>query len=175
LAKPFGSSDLLRVLQRALDRVLLDAKGRTIVRAADPPPVETTPAAGHLALRVLLAEDNPINRRVSVLLLEKQGCSVVVVENGKQVIEAWREQDFDLILLDVQMPIMDGFETTAQLRQIETRTGRRIPIVALTAHAMRGDEERCLEAGMDGYVSKPVRPQELYAALERATRSVSAA
>jgi signal transduction histidine kinase/ActR/RegA family two-component response regulator len=117
-------------------------------------------------LRVLVAEDNLVNQRVTVGLLQKAGHSVVVAENGRVALQILDSEAFDLILMDVQMPEMNGFEATAEIRRREQRSGRRIPIIAMTAHAMVGDKERCLEAGMDHYVSKPVREKELRAAIE---------
>jgi CheY-like chemotaxis protein len=119
-------------------------------------------------LRVLLAEDNAVNQKLATRLLEKQGHQVTVVPNGKEAVEAVRRGGYDLVLMDVQMPEMDGFEATAAIRQQEAATGGRMPIVAMTAHAMKGDRERCLEAGMDGYVSKPIQPRELIEAIAKA-------
>jgi CheY-like chemotaxis protein len=116
-------------------------------------------------LRILLAEDNLVNKKVAVRLLEKQGHIVAAAGTGNAVLELLEQQTFDLILMDVQMPEMDGFETTAAIRRNET--GRRIPIIALTAHAMTGDRERCLAAGMDGYASKPIRTEDLNKEIER--------
>jgi CheY-like chemotaxis protein len=115
----------------------------------------------HRRLRVLLVEDNLVNQKVASRLLEKQGHSVQVAENGREALEAIDEGEFDLVLMDVQMPEMDGFATTAAIRQREASSGRRLPIVALTANAMQGDRERCLGAGMDGYVAKPVEIEVL--------------
>ena len=117
-------------------------------------------------LRVLVAEDNLVNQRVVVRLLEKRGHQVLVANNGREAVEALQEQKFDLVLMDVQMPEMDGFEATAVIREQETSTGRHQRVVAMTAHAMKGDRERCLQAGMDGYLSKPVNPKELFEVLE---------
>jgi two-component system, sensor histidine kinase and response regulator len=117
-------------------------------------------------LRVLLAEDNAINRELVVRLLSKRGHTVVVAANGKQAISAFETQGFDVVLMDVQMPEMDGFEATAAIRQKEKAIGPRVPIIALTAHAMKGDRERCLAGGMDGYLSKPVQAEDLINAVE---------
>jgi CheY-like chemotaxis protein len=113
------------------------------------------------SLRVLLAEDNPVNQRLASRLLEKRGHSVVVAANGLEALEMIEKESFDLVFMDVQMPVMDGFEATAAIRKKEASAGVRLPIVALTAHAMKGDREKCLAAGMDGYLTKPIRPQEL--------------
>jgi PAS domain S-box-containing protein len=112
-------------------------------------------------LRILLAEDNAVNRELAVRVLAKRGHSVTVAPNGKKALEALETQAFDLILMDVQMPEMDGFEATTAIRLRESVTGTHIPIVAMTAHAMKGDRERCLAAGMDAYISKPIQAEEL--------------
>ena len=122
-------------------------------------------------LRILLAEDNVVNQRLSIRLLEKKGHTVAVAGNGNEAISLLASQRFDLILMDVQMPEMDGLEATAVIREKEGGTGSHIPIIALTAHAMTGDRERCLEAGMDAYVTKPVQPDSLLAAIHQATLS----
>jgi PAS domain S-box-containing protein len=117
-------------------------------------------------LRVLVAEDNAVNQRLAARLLEKRGHRVSVTANGREAVEALANQTFDLVLMDLQMPEMDGFEATAAIREREKGNGVHMPIIALTAHAMKGDRERCLAAGMDGYLSKPIRPQELDVILE---------
>ncbi len=117
-------------------------------------------------LRVLLAEDNAVNQRLAVKLLEKRGHSVVVAGNGAEALAAMEKQDFDLVFMDVQMPEMDGLEATALIRGKEKITGKHQPIIALTAHAMKGDREKCIAGGMDGYLTKPIRPQELDDVLE---------
>jgi len=119
-------------------------------------------------LRVLLAEDNLVNQKLAVRLLEKEGHRVIVTGNGREALAALDEGDFDAVLMDVQMPEMSGFEATATIREKEKKTGKRQPIIALTAHAMKGDRERCLEAGMDDYLAKPIQRDELFAALYRA-------
>jgi PAS domain S-box-containing protein len=130
-------------------------------------PADLMPARG---LRILLAEDNLINQMVSVGALQKEGHTVSVVSNGKEALAALEVQAFDVVLMDVQMPEMDGLEATAAIRQREKETGRDVPVIALTAHAMKGDRERCLRAGMDGYVTKPIRSEELRQALTRHAR-----
>jgi CheY-like chemotaxis protein len=112
-----------------------------------------------------LAEDNPINQRLMTKMLEKMGHQVTLVENGKAVVERAAHDHFDLVLMDVQMPELDGLEATRQIRRREEAGGGHLPIVALTAHAMKGDRERCLESGMDGYLAKPVRWSELRAVI----------
>ena len=118
-------------------------------------------------LQILLAEDSLVNQKLAVGLLGKHGHSVVVAKNGKEAVNAWETQSFDLVLMDVQMPEMDGMEATAVIRAQEKKTGAHIPIVAMTAHAMKGDREACLAAGMDDYVPKPIRAEHLFDALER--------
>jgi len=119
------------------------------------------------ALRILLVEDNPVNQKVASRLLEREGHTVTVAPDGRVAVALAGDAAFDVVLMDVQMPEMDGLEATAVIRAGE-RHGRRprLPIVAMTAHAMAGDRERCLAAGMDAYVSKPVRRAELLAVLD---------
>jgi PAS domain S-box-containing protein len=115
---------------------------------------------------ILLAEDNRVNQMLAVRLLEKRGHHVQVAGDGREALEKLGTADFDLVLMDVQMPVMGGFEATAAVRETEKSTGKHIPIVALTAHAVPGDRERCLAAGMDGYVAKPIHPEELFRQIE---------
>jgi signal transduction histidine kinase/CheY-like chemotaxis protein len=130
-------------------------------------PLPGQAAPGRRPLRILLAEDNLVNQKLAVHLLEGRGHTVVLAESGKEAVAAWEKLGPDLVLMDVQMPEMDGFEATARIRRAEREGGRRTPIIALTAHAMKGDRERCLEAGMDGYVTKPLRAAELFDAISR--------
>jgi CheY-like chemotaxis protein len=158
LIKPILQSELLEALLRVLGSCP-DVK---------PVPLVTrhTLREGRRPLRVLLAEDNVVNQRLAVRLLEKQGHMVFVACDGVKALEALERDRFDVVLMDVQMPVMDGVEATAAIREKEKRTGDHIPIVAMTAHAMAGDRQRFLGSGMDGYVSKPVRSQELFDAIE---------
>jgi CheY-like chemotaxis protein/HPt (histidine-containing phosphotransfer) domain-containing protein len=117
-------------------------------------------------LRILLAEDNAINRELTTRILSKRGHSVTAAENGKLALDVLEAQAFDLVLMDVQMPEMDGFDATAAIRKREASSGTHIPIIAMTAHAMKGDRERCLQAGMDAYISKPVQSEELLKLVE---------
>jgi CheY-like chemotaxis protein len=113
-------------------------------------------------LRILLAEDNPINQHLAVRLLQKRGHEVVVAADGMQTLKAIENENYDLVLMDVQMPSLDGLEVTRRIREREKSGARRLPIIAMTAHALKGDRERCLEAGCDGYVSKPIQAAELF-------------
>ena len=148
------------------------ATARIASAPGEPKPVELQPAppGGRRALRVLLAEDNIVSQRLGAALLEQRGHQVVVVPNGKEAVAAYGSQPFDVILMDAQMPEMDGFEATAAIREREA-PGTHTPIVALTAHAMMGDRERCLEAGMDDYLSKPLEPAKLTEVLAEVARS----
>ena len=132
-------------------------------------PYSGVPATGRgeRSLHILLAEDNEVNQQLAVKTLQKRGHTVVVAGNGREALAALEQETVDLVLMDVQMPEMDGFAATAAIREREKGTGRHIPIVALTAHAMKGDRERCLAAGMDAYVSKPLRVEELFDAIAR--------
>ena len=117
-------------------------------------------------LRILLAEDNAINQTITTRMLRKVGHSVAVASNGREALASWQDGDFELVLMDIQMPLMDGFECTAAIRLCDQRRGTHTPIIAITAHALKGDKERCLAAGMDGYLSKPMRAEDLYSAIE---------
>lgn len=117
-------------------------------------------------LRVLLVEDSLINQKLAVGILQRWGHEVVVANNGREALEFYQKEDFDLILMDVQMPEMDGFEATEAIRALERRMGRHVPILAMTAHALKGDRERCLAAGMDDYVGKPIQPETLFEKIE---------
>jgi len=123
------------------------------------------------SLRVLVAEDNTVNQRLVVRLLEKRGHRVVVAANGFEALAALKKETFDLVLMDVQMPDMDGMEATAAIREEEKASGEHQMVIALTAHAMKGDREKCLSAGMDGYLTKPIRPQELDEVLEESLKN----
>jgi len=161
LAKPIKQSELLDAILRAVGK---DALTHPMRFEHHDIPV----ASGAARLNILLAEDNAINQRLAARLLEKRGHRVSVAANGVEALAAIRDRGFDVVLMDVQMPEMDGFETTAAIRSLEAPLGRHTPIVAMTAHAMTGDRERCLAAGMDGYVSKPLRIDELLAAIKAA-------
>jgi CheY-like chemotaxis protein len=117
------------------------------------------------ALKILLAEDNLANQKMAVYLLKKHGHVVEITNNGREAVELVNSREFDLVLMDVQMPIMDGFQATAAIRALPNLAKARMPIIAMTAHSMKGDKERCLAAGMDGYLTKPIDSRELFATL----------
>jgi signal transduction histidine kinase/CheY-like chemotaxis protein/CHASE1-domain containing sensor protein len=167
--KPIRPSDLLNAILR---HVLAAPQSRPEPdRATPPPPTAAGPAEG--ALRVLLAEDNQVNQVLAARMIEKHGHSVTVVSNGVLAIEALEGGQFDLVFMDVQMPELGGLEAAARIRQRERETGGHVPIVALTAHAMARDRRRCLAAGMDDYISKPIRARDLRRVLDRFTKSPS--
>jgi CheY-like chemotaxis protein len=170
LVKPVKSSQLYDALIRA-------GRKKTVTGplASQPDSRPAAPAEGTPRARILLAEDNAINQKVALRMLEKMGYRVDVVANGLEAVRAWQAMPYHLILMDVQMPEMDGFEATRMVREFEKSTGGHIAIVAMTAHAMKGDRERCIEAGMDDYIAKPVQFKELAEALQRALTQPSSA
>ncbi len=157
LMKPVKQSELLTAIENAL------ALGKRATARVDVPVKEDLPQIR--PLRILLAEDGLTNQKLAVALLQKWGHVVTVANDGCEAVHAYETQPFDLVLMDVQMPEMDGLEATACIRVLEGKLGRHTPIIAMTARAMKGDREQCLESGMDGYVSKPVRQRELYQAI----------
>jgi two-component system sensor histidine kinase/response regulator len=157
LTKPIKASDLLDAITRTVD-------GAAAVPTLAKPAPEAAPPSR--LIRVLVAEDNVINQRVALGLLTRRGHTVTVVGNGREALDALDRDAYDLVLMDVQMPVMGGFDATAAIRARERQTGGHIRIVATTAHAMNGDRERCIAAGMDGYLSKPLDPRMLFAIAE---------
>jgi hypothetical protein len=143
------------------------------LRAAGPTPSAFAPPAAargpqpRLTGRVLLAEDSPVNQLVARRLLERMGCTVETVGDGQAALDVLGREHYDVVLMDCMMPELDGFAVTRELRRREVVSGRRTPVIALTASAMPGDRERCLAAGMDDYLSKPFLPEDLHAALAR--------
>jgi two-component system sensor histidine kinase/response regulator len=156
LLKPIRQSELREAIARVLGASEQKGAIPLITRYSLGDAVDPT-----AVLHVLVAEDNAVNQRLASRLLEKRGHRVTVTANGHEAVEALANQNFDLVLMDIQMPIMDGFEATAVVREKEMHDGGHIPIIALTANAMKGDRERCLASGMDGYLSKPIVAQEL--------------
>jgi CheY-like chemotaxis protein len=157
LNKPIRQAELLEGISRIRQKV---------PQTALPLITKHTLREDRNRVRILLAEDNLVNQTVAVRLLEKRGYTVVVAGNGRAALAALEQNDFDLVLMDVQMPELDGFETTVAIRAKEELTGAHIPIIAMTAHALKGDQERCMASGMDGYLSKPIRVEELLAIVE---------
>jgi len=159
LTKPVKQSDLLDSIMNTLSM-----DDPAIMPIVSEPEHKIVRADG--TLKILLAEDNHVNQMVAVAILEKRGHHVVVANNGLEALDALETEIFDIVLMDVQMPEMDGFEATAAIRAKEQQSGKHLTIIAMTAHAMKGDRERCLEAGMDSYISKPVNPDELFRIIE---------
>ena len=153
---PFSQSALLEAIFHFL--------GTSVI---EPDDTHSIPPGG--GRRILVAEDMPANQEVIIALLEKRGDTATIVNNGREAVEAIQSAFFDLVLMDMQMPEMGGVEATQMIRGIEARKGRHTPIVALTAHAMKGDRERYLASGMDGYLSKPIRPEELFREIDKWT------
>jgi signal transduction histidine kinase/CheY-like chemotaxis protein/ligand-binding sensor domain-containing protein/HPt (histidine-containing phosphotransfer) domain-containing protein len=159
LTKPVSQADMLEALLRVVASKHHEARPAFVTR-------HSLRERGR-PLRILLAEDNAVNQLLASRLLQKQGHTVVTVMNGRQALEQLENESFDLVLMDIQMPEMDGFEATETLRKKEAKTGTRLPVIALTAHALEGDRERCLAAGMDGYISKPIQIDELLEAIHK--------
>ncbi len=167
LTKPVKQSDLLDTITGLFGTASRDPESETAMESRP----RTTPA-----MNVLLAEDGRVNQLVAIKLLEKRGHSVVIAANGRQALGALEREQFDAVLMDIQMPEMDGYEATGAIRKLEQQTGEHLPIIAMTANAMKGDRSKCIAAGMDDYIAKPVRSRELFATLEKyapATASVS--
>ena len=153
MIKPVCRQDLLKSILQSL------GAGQQIKTHS----LEKQKQASSTPMRILLAEDNPVNQKLAVRLLEREGHTVSVAANGLEVLRQRQTRDFDLLLMDVQMPEMDGLEATTRIRSLEQLDGKYIPIIAMTAHAMQGDRERCLAAGMDGYIAKPIKREDLMA------------
>jgi two-component system sensor histidine kinase/response regulator len=153
LTKPIKASELLNMTVTLLH-------GKTVA-SWKPPPSSANAQRAATPLRILLAEDNLVNQKLTLSLLRKEGHHVRLAENGQEALDRLEEETFDLVLMDVQMPVMDGFEAAGAIRERERKNGGHIPIVAMTANAMRGDQERCLDAGMDEYLAKPIDPDRL--------------
>ncbi|MBF0525979.1 MAG: response regulator, partial [Deltaproteobacteria bacterium] len=163
LTKPVGHSDLLDVILTVLGTPMPGADKKSIVSRHSLKESRTK-------LNILLAEDNKINQRLAQAMLESRGHNVTIVNNGVETISALKTFSFDLVLMDVQMPVMDGITATEKIRDKEKLTGGHIPIIAMTAFAMKGDQDRCLEAGMDGYITKPINPSDAIIYIESFAR-----
>ncbi|MBM3301291.1 MAG: response regulator, partial [Deltaproteobacteria bacterium] len=160
LVKPIKQSDLFEAVVMTLQRRTESEKPTKLV-------TRHALRENQKRLHVLVAEDNPVNQKLAAKMLEKMGHTFAVASNGQEALRCLEREKFDLILMDVQMPVMDGIEATKAIRDHELSTGTHIPIVAMTAYAMKGDKERCLEAGMDDYVSKPINPTVLFETIEK--------
>jgi CheY-like chemotaxis protein len=163
LVKPIQQLELLEAIRLALGTASSEHKPSTLI-------TRHTLREQRAHLRILVAEDNVVNQMLAVRLLQKRGHDVTVAANGKEALDLLEQQSFDLVFMDIQMPEMDGFETTTRIRAQERQTGAHIPIVAMTAHAMKGDEEHCLASGMDDYISKPIQADQLFAVVENLLR-----
>jgi two-component system sensor histidine kinase/response regulator len=164
LTKPVRRAELRSAIVRVVTGRPVPSMAPTLARGAG------AAAPAKAKMHILLAEDNIVNQRVAVRILEKEGYRVVVASNGVEALKAMQDHNFDLVLMDVQMPEMGGFEATANIRRNESPGGTHIPIIAMTAHAMTGDRERCLAAGMDDYISKPARATALIELVEKYRR-----
>ncbi len=159
LVKPIRQSELFDAICHVLDKTARKEPAQLVTHH--------TLREAKNRLHILLAEDNPVNQTLAVRLLEKRGYSVTVAADGNAAVAAFQKEPFDLVLMDIQMPGMDGFEATAAIRKIEKETGVHIPIAAMTAYALKGDQEKCLASGMDAYISKPIRTSELFGTIEK--------
>ncbi|MBX3359498.1 MAG: response regulator [Phycisphaeraceae bacterium] len=167
----------VRLLKPVKQSLLLDNLMRILSGATRLDSEQARPAAAQHGdvppLRILLAEDNAVNQKFAVRLLTRAGHSIVLAETGRRAVEQWGENPFDLILMDLQMPEMDGLDATREIRAREAGAGGRIPIIAMTANAMKGDREMCIDAGMDGYVAKPVKKESLFAEIARVMKGAA--
>ncbi len=170
LLKPISQRDL----RDALCRILGDHSEQNRTSASASSTDNTESVQQSRSLRILLAEDNLINRKLAKALLSKRGWQVTSVGDGQEVLDLLGKETFDLVLMDVQMPAMDGYEATRRIRLLERENGGHLPIIAMTAHAMKGDRDKCLEAGMDDYVSKPIKAGALFQAVARQTGGIPA-
>jgi CheY-like chemotaxis protein len=164
LARPIGDAELFKCLASAAapaGSVEELSQTRLIARQS------LDELRARARLHVLVAEDNSVNQRVAALTLERLGYRCTIAANGREALAALERSQFDAVLMDCQMPELDGFETTRRIRAAEVRSGAHLPVIAMTANAMAGDREACLAAGMDDYVAKPFSPQELLEILER--------
>jgi CheY-like chemotaxis protein len=153
LTKPLKQSDLLDAISKSV-------RGSDVAAERQEDAAETEEAAVR-PLRILLAEDSVINQKLALGLLARQHHQVVVANNGQEALQQLRSSEFDVVLMDVQMPVMDGLEATREIRKREKQEGGHVPIIAMTAHALKGDRERCIAAGMDQYLAKPIRGHQL--------------
>jgi two-component system sensor histidine kinase/response regulator len=167
LVKPIRQAQLLEGICQVLNKASMTRNRPLVTR-------HTLEEHKHRS-RVLLVEDNAVNQTLAFRLLEKRGYSVIVAANGREAVEAFENNQFDVVLMDIQMPVMDGFEVAAAIRAKEKLTGGHVPIIAMTAHALKSDQERCISAGMDAYVSKPIRTRELFSTIESVLSNKDAA
>lgn len=164
LRKPVTQADLYQSIVETLTAARVESQ-------EDPCSIS---AGERESLRILLAEDNPVNQKVTVALLERKGHTVEVAENGRLAVDALAGEKFDVVLMDIQMPVLDGLDATAEIRDREKETGTHTPLIALTANAMKGDRERCLQGGLDAYIAKPLRPAELFRTIDEVLDSENA-
>ena len=167
LLKPVKQSRILDAIVTTVGIEPIAEKHDPLIKDSTATVVETRP------LHILVAEDNEVNQRFAMRALKKAGHTATLVSNGREAVEAFEKEAFDIVLMDVQMPEMDGYEATAAIRERERTTGAHIPIVALTAHAMTGDKEKCLAAGMDGHVTKPIKSKVLLAEMANVIEQLS--
>jgi signal transduction histidine kinase/DNA-binding response OmpR family regulator len=160
MTKPVKHSELLDAIRMAVGTPRESVVAAPVITRYDLP---QSPVGG----RILLVEDNLVNQKLAVRLLEKRSFSVMVAANGKEALDLWQKEKFDLILMDMQMPVMNGLEATQAIRSLEQETGAHIPIIAMTANAMPGDREECLESGLDAYIAKPIQPHRLFILIEQ--------
>jgi len=171
LMKPVRRAELRSAITKAMRAPSLGGNENEQSLPVSQVALRVTPKS--LRSRILLAEDNVVNQRLAARILEKAGHSVRIVSNGREAIAALQCENIDLVLMDVQMPEMDGFEATMAIREDEIGGNRHIPIIAMTAHAMTGDRDRCLAAGMDGYIAKPIRAHDVLSLVENTIASVA--
>jgi PAS domain S-box-containing protein len=174
LTKPVKQPELFAILQKLFpENDQTDTGHYQSINVTDRAASQLSSTDEDMPIKILLTEDNKMNQKLITAILNKKNWTIAIANNGREALTRLEKETFDLVLMDIQMPVMDGFEATTRIRKMEQETGKHLPIVAITAHALKGDRERCIEAGMDEYVQKPIDAEKLYAVIEKLTRRLT--